>query len=39
MANQMLCYKKKSFVMKNQDIYDKWTKFINDENYEEYFKT
>jgi hypothetical protein len=30
-------YKKKTYIMKNKEIYDTWTKFINDEKYIKYF--
>jgi superfamily II DNA or RNA helicase len=31
-------YKKKIEIMKNESIYNKWTKFINNQKYEEFFK-
>ena len=31
-------YNKKKDIMKNKEIYDKWTKFINDPNYKVYFE-
>ena len=34
---QMTNYKKKSYIMKEQEIYDTWTQFINDSKYKEYF--
>jgi superfamily II DNA or RNA helicase len=30
-------YKKKEHIMKNNEIYNKWTEFINDNNYKKYF--
>jgi len=30
-------YKNKSFIMKNEEIYNKWTEFINDPKYSKYF--
>jgi hypothetical protein len=30
--------KNKSHIMKNKEIYDKWTNFINDSNYKVYFE-
>jgi hypothetical protein len=30
--------KKKVYIMKNKEIYDKWTNFINDPNYKVYFE-
>jgi len=30
-------YYKKKYIMKNENIYNIWTKFINDEKYKEYF--
>jgi superfamily II DNA or RNA helicase len=30
-------YSKKECIMKNEDIYNKWTEFINDNKYKEYF--
>ena len=30
-------YKNKNQIMKQKEIYDKWTKFINDDKYKEYF--
>ena len=31
-------YKSKSYIMKSQEIYNKWTEFINDSKYKEYLK-
>ena len=39
LANQVKYYKEKGGCMKNQEIYDKWTSFINDPKYNKYFKT
>jgi hypothetical protein len=37
LINQKTSYKyRKDTVMTNQDIYDEWTKFINDDKYKEY---
>ena len=36
-SNQMTNYKFKDCIMKNQEIYDKWTKFITSEKYKIYF--
>jgi len=30
--------KNKTYIMKNKEIYDKWTNFINDSNYKVYFE-
>ena len=35
--NQQQNYKKKEYVMKNNNIYDLWTDFINDDKYKHYF--
>ena len=37
LANQKINYKSKENIMKNKEIYDKWTSFINDPKYEQYF--
>ena len=34
---QKLNYKNKEYIMKNEEIYNKWTEFINDEKYKKYF--
>jgi len=31
-------YKNKEYIMKNEEIYKKWTEFINDDKYKIYFK-
>jgi antitoxin component HigA of HigAB toxin-antitoxin module len=36
-ATQISNYKNKEHIMKNDDIYNKWTEFINDKKYEKYF--
>ena len=36
-SNQSLNYKKKEKLMKNEEIYNKWTNFINDPKYKNYF--
>ena len=36
-SNQSLNYKKKEKLMKNEEIYNKWTNFINDPKYNKYF--
>jgi len=36
-SSQQDNYKKCLQIMKNQEIYDKWTEFINDDKYKEYF--
>ena len=35
--NQIKSYKNKTNIMKNEIIYNKWTTFINDEKYKQYF--
>jgi hypothetical protein len=35
---QSKTYKKKEHIMKNMEIYDKWTEFINNDKYKIYFK-
>jgi hypothetical protein len=35
---QMSNHKKKEQIMKNEIIYNKWSEFINDEKYKQYFK-
>jgi hypothetical protein len=37
-SHQQTNYKKKEQIMKNQEIYDKWTELINDDKYKKYFK-
>jgi superfamily II DNA or RNA helicase len=34
---QQIKYKKKEFIVKNEEIYNKWTEFINDDKYKKYF--
>ena len=36
-SNQSLNYKKKEKLMKKEEIYNKWTNFINDPKYNKYF--
>jgi hypothetical protein len=36
-GTQQTNYKKKDNIMKNEEIYDKWTDFINDDKYKKYF--
>ena len=36
-VTQIQNYKKKKCIMKNEIIYNKWTEFINHENYKQYF--
>jgi hypothetical protein len=38
-TNQQKNYKNKEQIMKNKEIYNKWTEFINDTKYKEYFKS
>ena len=35
--NQQSNYAKKEYIMKNPEIYDEWTNFINDDRYKVYF--
>jgi len=35
--SQQTKYKKKEFIVKNEEIYNKWTEFINDDKYKKYF--
>jgi len=37
-SNQITKYKDKKNVMKNKNIYNLWTEFINDEKYKEFFE-
>ena len=37
LSNQQRNYNNKEKIMKNEDIYDEWTAFINDDNYKKYF--
>jgi superfamily II DNA or RNA helicase len=37
LSDQLTNYKKKEHSMKNNEIYDAWTEFINDEKYKVYF--
>ena len=34
---QLHNYKKKEQIMKNEEIYNKWTDFVNDDKYKQYF--
>jgi len=36
-SNQQKNYKKKTEIMKNEEIYNKWAEFINDDKYKKYF--
>jgi hypothetical protein len=36
-SHQITNYKNKEQIMKNEEIYNKWTKFINDPRYKNYF--
>ena len=36
-SNQLLNYKNKEHIMQNEEIYNKWTNFINDPKYKNYF--
>ena len=36
-VNQKISYKTKKNIMKNEKIYNQWTKFINDPIYNKYF--
>lgn len=36
-SSQVTNHKKKIQIMQNKEIYDKWTKFINDDKYKKYF--
>jgi len=38
-VRQQINYNKKEYIMKNEEIYNKWTEFINDSKYKEYFIT
>jgi antitoxin component HigA of HigAB toxin-antitoxin module len=37
LSHQVTNYKSKEYIMKNPDIYDKWTVFITSEKYKKYF--
>ena len=37
LQHQITNYKLKEYIMKNSDIYDKWTEFINNPQYKQYF--
>ena len=37
-SHQVTNYKTKKEIMKNEIIYNKWTDFINDDKYKQYFK-
>jgi len=39
LSYQTINYKKKTRIMKNDDVYNKWTKFINNPQYREYFQS
>jgi superfamily II DNA or RNA helicase len=36
--SQIENYKNKEYIMKNKEIYDKWTEFINDPKYKKFFE-
>jgi hypothetical protein len=36
-CDQKKNYNNKKYIMKNEEIYNKWTEFINDDNYKKYF--
>ena len=36
-VKQTINYKNKIKIMSNEDIYNKWTNFINDDKYKKYF--
>ena len=36
---QLKNYKKKKEIMSNEEIYNKWTEFINDKKYISYFQS
>ena len=38
-SDQQKNYKKKKKIMSNEQIYNQWTKFINDPNYIKYFQS
>ena len=38
-TNQQINYNNKKNIMKKEEIYNKWTKFINDDKYKEYFES
>jgi hypothetical protein len=38
-CHQQRNYKKKKHIMSNEEIYNKWTEFINDERYILYFQS
>ena len=38
LVNQHMNYKLKERCMKNKEIYDKWTEFINNKKYKKYFE-
>ena len=38
-SNQQIKYKNKEQIMKNEEIYNSWTKFINDPKYKKYFQS
>jgi DNA repair protein RadD len=38
-SNQQTNYKKKECIMKNEEIYNKWTEFIISEKYKKYFQS
>jgi hypothetical protein len=38
-SSQLLNYKNKEFNMKDKNIYNKWTEFINNDKYKQYFQS
>jgi hypothetical protein len=39
LSHQVKNYKKKKEIMSNEEIYNKWTEFINDKKYISYFQS
>ena len=37
LSTQQINYTKKTYIMKEKYIYDKWTEFVNDDKYSKYF--
>ena len=37
-SNQLTNYKKKTKIMKDEEIYNTWTEFIDNDKYKQYFK-
>jgi len=37
LSNQIVNYKQRKFIMKDDDIYDEWILFINSEQYNKFF--